>query len=86
MIDDCVTQNKMDQPEYFRILVQGELDPDWLAWFGALTIELENLGPAVSSLTVEVPDQASLRGLLNSIWDLNLRLISLTRIEVDPYA
>ena len=77
---------KLDQPVCYRILVQGKLDPDWLAWFGILSIELESLEPAVSSLTVEVPDQASLRGLLNNIWDLNLSLISLTRIEDDPFA
>jgi hypothetical protein len=81
MVVDNISQDKLDQVICYRILVQGELDPDWLAWFGDLTVELENKQPAVTSLTVEVADQASLRGLLNSIWDLNLNLISLNQVE-----
>jgi len=74
----------MDKPVCYRIRVQGKLDPDWLAWFGVLDIELESQNPAVSSLFAEVADQASLRGLLNSIWDLNLNLLSLDRVEKRP--
>jgi hypothetical protein len=81
MIEDSESFPKMEEPVCYRIRVQGKLDPDWLAWFGVLTMELESEKPAVSSLIAEVADQASLRGLLNSIWDLNLNLISLSRVE-----
>jgi hypothetical protein len=37
----------------------------------------------ITTLTGPVADQAALRGLLSKIWDLNLVLISATRIEVD---
>jgi len=34
-------------------------------------------------LSGPVTDQAALRGLLNKIWDLNLTLISLERVETN---
>jgi len=86
MAADDASRRRVDEPVGYRIRVGGRLDPDWLAWFGGLTIELESNQPAVSSLTAEVADQASLRGLLNRIWDLNLSLISLNRVEDDPDA
>ena len=62
----------------YRITVQGRLDAHWGAWFSDYVddIMVPELGPARTVLTVRVPDQAALRGILNRIWDLNLILIS----------
>jgi len=38
-------------------------------------------GSPITVLTSPVVDQAALRGLLTKIWDLNLTLVSVTRIE-----
>ena len=37
-------------------------------------------------LTLRVPDQAALRGILNKLWDLNLTLVSMesTEDELEP--
>ena len=35
----------------------------------------------ITTLTGTVADQAELRGMLSKIWDLNLTVVSMTRIE-----
>jgi hypothetical protein len=65
------------QPIYV-IKVEGQLDKSWSGWFSGLTVTYED---GVSTLTGHVADQAALRGILSKIWDLNLILISVLRIE-----
>ncbi|MBN1148674.1 MAG: hypothetical protein JXA78_15550 [Anaerolineales bacterium] len=84
MADDYDPERKAGEQAWYWIRVQGELDSDWSNWFNGMTVELESEEPAVSLLIGEVADQASLRGLLNRIWDLNLSLISLNRVGDDP--
>jgi hypothetical protein len=69
----------------YEIQVQGELDPDWEAWFDGLAVTLTYASgqPLTTTLTGPVADQAALRGMLCKLWDLNLTLISVRRIEVD---
>ena len=45
-----------------------------------MTITFEG---GVTTLTGPVADQSALRGILSKIWDLNLTLISVRRIEAD---
>jgi hypothetical protein len=67
----------------YRIEIEGRLDPRWSSWFNGMTIEVEDRDPDlfVTILDGAVPDQASLRGILNKIWDLNLSLISVNRLD-----
>jgi len=67
------------EQKVFQIKVKGILDQSWSDWFNGMTItfEFEN---EITTLT-GVVDQARLRGILSKIWDLNLTLISLSRIE-----
>jgi hypothetical protein len=69
----------------YEIEVQGELDPSWQPWFNGLAIGLTTSGesPAVTTLVGPVADQAALRGTLCKLWDLNLTLISLRRVEAE---
>ena len=68
----------------YCIKVQGRLDGSWSRWFNGLTIECTNTGASViTALTGPVVDQPALRGILNKLWDLNLILISVTRIETE---
>lgn len=60
----------------YYIQVQGNLDPDWVAWFDGMTRSFDG---DVTTLTGLVADQAALRGLLCKLWDLNLTLISVNR-------
>lgn len=75
-------RKRNDRSAHYQITVEGELDAGWAASFDSMTIELESLGGrSVSTLTGPVTDQAALRGMLCRLWDLNLTLISIRRME-----
>jgi hypothetical protein len=69
----------------YEIQVQGELDQDWQRWFNGLSVDLAHSSGQLptTTLTGPVTDQAALRGMLCKLWDLNLTLISVRRIEAD---
>ncbi|MBN1249833.1 MAG: hypothetical protein JXC32_19380 [Anaerolineae bacterium] len=62
-----------DSPQEYRIAVRGSLDGDWLTWLGEAAIEVVG---EVTLVSVTLPDQAALRGLLSQLWDLNLTIVS----------
>ena len=62
----------------YRIKLKGCLDSDWSDWFEQMAISTEG-GETI--LTGPVADQAALHGLLIRIRDLNLKLLSVERIE-----
>jgi hypothetical protein len=72
----------MDQMTY-QIKVQGMIDPSWSEWFNGMEISVDFGGgtECVTSVTGQVGDQATLRGILNHLWDLNLTILSVIRIE-----
>jgi hypothetical protein len=67
----------------YRIRVQGRLDKRRSDWFEGMTMRLERASDDTftTTLTGAVADQARLRGILSKLWDLNLTLLSVTRIE-----
>jgi hypothetical protein len=69
----------------YEIVVQGELDQSWQQWFNSPTVTLTCAGVQSTTTTLVGPvaDQAALRGVLCKLWDLNLTLISVRRIEAD---
>jgi hypothetical protein len=64
-------------PGLYEIRVQGRLEPRWAAWFQGFALDDEPGGITVISGTVI--DQAALHGLLQSLRDLGLPLISVTQ-------
>jgi hypothetical protein len=73
-----------EKPKVYRIRVRGTLHESWSDWFSDMTIasESQSDGPPITTLTGAVADQSALRGILSRIWDLNLTLISVNRIEM----
>jgi len=69
----------------YQIKVQGQLDERWADWFNSLTVitRSEDEGLTITTLTGPIADQAALRGILNRIWDLNLTVYSLQRLNLD---
>jgi hypothetical protein len=84
MTKDTNQPPELDQPTAYQIKVQGRLDESWSGWFNGMTITFESGsdGSSITTLTGPVLDQAALRGVLSKIWDLNLTLISVTRIQM----
>ena len=68
--------------QVYQIKVQGRLDRRWSDWFSGLTIKVQSeIGnPPITTLTGSL-DQAGLRGVLSKVWDLNLALVSVVRLE-----
>ena len=66
-------------PSIYQIRLQGDLMTRWVEWLGSLALEIAPVEstPGQAVITVAVPDQAALRGMLNKLWDLNLTLISI---------
>lgn len=69
----------------YEIQVRGELDRGWQSYFGGIAATLTHTSDQlpITRLIVPVADQAALRGLLCKLWDLNLTLISVRRIEAE---
>lgn len=63
--------------------MRGQLDECWSDWFDGLVIAVEGDS---TTLTGPVADQAALRGILGSIWDLNLTVIAVEQVTegADP--
>ena len=71
--------NKLDQPMVYQIRIEGHLGSKWTAWFGDVSITLEDNGETL--LTGPVMDQAALHGLLRKIRDLGMPLISAVLVK-----
>jgi hypothetical protein len=69
----------------YRIQVGGRIGERWMHWFDEMEITSDWVSDdsPITTLTGISEDQAALRGVLNKIWDLNLTLLSVTRIEMD---
>jgi hypothetical protein len=73
---------KGEEVAVYDIRVAGQIDTHWSAWLDGLTITHPHPGEAM--ISGDIVDQAGLHGTLNRIRDLNLALISVTRIDPEP--
>lgn len=71
----------MPQPAYYQICVEGELPAQWMVWFAGLAPLRCSGGETL--LAGWLPDQAGLRGVLDHIFDLNLRLLSMSLVAAE---
>jgi len=82
---DTITVKKWYREEgvmmLYEIRVKGHLDQRWSAWFDGMTINNQANGDTI--ISGPLVDQAALHSLLVKIYNLNLTLISVLRIETD---
>ena len=69
----------MDKPYWYKIRVEGHLADRWSDWFDGLAIRTDPNGE--STLIGPLTDQAALFGVLAKIHNLNLTLISVSRMS-----
>lgn len=69
----------------YEIRVQGYLDSNWSDRMGGVTIEARSLpsGAFETVLTGQFQDQAALAGVLNTLYDLGLPLLSVACLGAD---
>jgi hypothetical protein len=74
-----MTGSRMDnRSSRYQIRLKGVLDAKWADWFDGFSIVPESEENTL--LDGEVPDQATLHGILMKIGDLGLTLLSLERL------
>jgi hypothetical protein len=73
----------LDQPARYQVQVVGHLDAKRAAWFESLDMvkEYSDDGIPMTTMTLEVLDQAMLHGLLTQIRDLGLPLLAVNHIQ-----
>jgi hypothetical protein len=71
-----------DQMFCYRIQVQGRIGSRWLDRMQglAVTSTLPDVDPSLTILEGELLDQAALAGVLNTLFDLHLPLVSVERL------
>jgi hypothetical protein len=66
----------------YEIRIKGHMDTKWAEWFDQLQFIHEKDG--TTTLSGPLPDQAALHSILRKIRDLNLQLISVKQVNLDP--
>ena len=72
-----------DRPAAYQIVVQGQIDPSMSDLLAGMTIQniKDETGALVTMLNGESRNQGSLAGVLNSIYELHLTVISVERLN-----
>jgi hypothetical protein len=68
-------------PEFYEIKIKGQIDAAWSDWFENMQINLLQEGDTL--LSGSLVDQSMLHGLLERIRDLNLELLSVSKVSDD---
>ncbi len=71
----------MTEAGAYEIRVKGHLDSRWASWFDGMALTHEDDG--ITRIRGRVADQAALHGLLQSMRDLGLPLVSVVQVEPD---
>ncbi|TWT81477.1 hypothetical protein CA13_29300 [Planctomycetes bacterium CA13] len=66
------------KPARYRIAVEGSLDESWSGRLGGMhiTTALRDDQNPVTTLTGQIRDQAALMGVLNSLYQLHMNILS----------
>ena len=74
MTEDRLTQ---DEPAPYRIQIQGTVDSKWANYLGGLEITVNRQrDPSITTLSGSVQDQASLMGILDSLYNLGYPILA----------
>ena len=73
-----------DQPATYQISVQGRIDPAMCDLLGGMTISPDTVEAdhTVTTLCGELGDQASLAGVLNTLYEMHLTVLLVKRLEI----
>jgi hypothetical protein len=74
-----------DQPATYQIRVQGRIAPTMSDLLGGMSFcaEAVEADQPVTTLHGELSDQAALAGVLNTLYELNLTVIMVKRLDPD---
>jgi len=74
---------RLETPATYRIRIQGHFDSSWIDQVTGMSISkhTSESGHTVTTLTGHLTDQAMLSGLLNTLYDLRLSLLSVENLD-----
>ncbi len=75
-------QDNANQANTYRIRVKKTLDRHMIDWIGNLTLIPQENGETL--LVGSFTDQPALRGFLDQLWNLNITVVTVERIENEP--
>jgi hypothetical protein len=72
-----------DRPATYQISVQGRIKPTWSERLQGMTIRVttEEADSPVTALEGELTDQSALAGVLNTLYEMHLVLLSVKRLS-----
>jgi hypothetical protein len=81
MKDHLRDVNYFDQPAVYSIRVRGRIDPSWSTRLEGMVIHpsSDDLGSPATTLEGEINDQSALAGVLNTLYELHLPVLSVER-------
>ena len=74
----------VDRPGWYEIRLTGHLATRWASRFDGMTLTTQDDGTTL--IEGPVVDQAALHGLLRTLRDIGLPLLSVTRVDHDARA
>lgn len=82
MNDNLRDVNYFDQPAVYSIRVRGRIDPNWSARLEGMVIHpsSNDQGSPATTLEGEINDQSALAGVLNTLYELHLPVLSVERL------
>ena len=74
---------KLETPATYRIRVQGRLHKSWADRLGGMAITTDRVAEkgSVTILVGHLADQAALSGVLNTLYELHLPLLSVENLD-----
>ncbi|UCH23193.1 MAG: hypothetical protein JSU83_08320 [Deltaproteobacteria bacterium] len=74
---------QLDTPATYRIRIQGRLDDSWADRLGGMAITADTTADKlpVTILVGHLADQAALSGILNTLYELHLPLLSVENLD-----
>ncbi len=74
---------KLETPATYCIRVQGRLDNTWADRLGGMAITTDTTAdkPSVTILMGHLADQAALSGVLNTLYELHMPLLSVKNLD-----
>jgi hypothetical protein len=81
MNDNPRDENYFDQPAVYLIRVRGRIDPSWSTRLEGMVIHpsSDDQGSPATTLEGEINDQSALAGVLNTLYELHLPVLSVER-------
>ncbi len=79
----ATSRSGFDWPASYRITVEGRVPPKWCDRLEgmATTLWTSETGSHLTSLCGSLPDQAALAGVLNTLYELHLVVMSVERLS-----